>query len=357
MIVANTGLYNCFSLILLIFLPLASNCKRVGRIQDQLDRSVQFIAVDGNVTFSFRSEKSLLQCEVLVADTSYTCNKLEVSEQIWQAQLGQLDPDTEHRAVLNIKFDDTGESSSRTYHWRGKSGKTQNDYRFKLNMPLLTAEMVRLEMEGEEMPAFTYGCRVSTKANSIAKNIEAPLGITELTTSGFGEATAEYHKRNNKYIRLLYEKFATEQKWHFRYVLDQNETLFTLFPPALLGAVIVNSEVNVPLSDSLTGKRDAGKIGNNEPVEITWRIDNPSQEMLLSISMTSDDKETRGDCIANPKDEKMEIGEDFLQQLPAGKYTMLVQLRSTQQVSVYGATVAAWLVDAYDWRHGVFAKQ
>ena len=191
---------------------------------------------------------------------------------------------------------------------------------------------------------------------AILKNIEAPFGIAELTTRGFGESTAERHIRNSGYVRLNYEKFAHGKEWGFRYVFEDGETLFALRPPALLLGVTANSDHNVSLTDKLTGRRGSGKVSNRTPVEVTWQIDNPTAEMRLSIFITSDDKDTQGKCFADPKDERMELDRDFLQQLPAGKYTMLVQLHSTQRVGIFGAMATSWLVDTYDWRQGTFEK-
>ena len=341
--------------ILFGFLPFVGSCKIQSDKQDALDRSVQFIAVDGVVTFSFRSE-SPLQCDVLVGDTVQACSKPEGSEVTWQVQLGVLDPEQKHKVVLNIQPEGGGEASQRTYTWRGGK-QAQRDYRLKLNIPLLTAEAVRVEgMATPEKVAVESGCRIESADGKVLKNIEAPFGIAELTTRGFGEAMAERHTRNSGYVRLNYAKLARGQEWGFRYVLEEGETLFTLKPPALLRGVMANSDHNVSLADTLAGRSESGKVSNRTPVEVTWQIDNPTAEMRLSIFVTSDDKDTQGKCFADPKDERMELDREFLQQLPAGRYTMLVQLHSIQRVSVFGAMATSWLVDTYDWRQGAFEK-
>lgn len=346
---------SCLVLILFIFLPFIGNCKIQGDTRDALDRSVQFISVDGMVTLSFRSE-SPLQCDVLVGDTAQACSKPEGSEMTWQARLGALDPEQAHKVELHIRPEGGDKSSQRTYTWR--AGKqAQRDYRLKLNIPLLTAEAVRVE--GMSMPDPTtdkFGCSIESSEGKVLKNIEAPFIIADLTTRGFGETSAERHARNSGYVRLNYEKFAREQEWNFRYVVEEGETLFTLKPPALLRGVTANSDHNVSLVDTLTGRQGAGKVSNRTPVEVTWQIDNPTTEMHLSIFVTSDDKDTQGKCFADPKDERMELDKEFLQQLPAGRYTMLVQLQSTQKVGIFGSTSTSWLVDTYDWRQGAFEK-
>ena len=350
----GAGYGGCLFLILFSFLPFIVNCKIQSGQQDALDRSVQFISVDGVVTFAFRSE-SALQCSVVAGDTSYACSKPAGSETTWQARLGTLDPEPEPQVVLNMQ-PEGGEARRRTYTWHGEQ-RGERDFRFKLNIPLTTAEIV--QVEGMAVPVHTAaerGCRVVSSEDKIIKNAEVPFGITELTTDGFGEALAQYHTRNTRYVRLNYATFAREQEWGFRYVLEGDETLFTLRPPALLREVIANSENKIALVDTLTGRRETGKISNRTPVEVVWQIDNPIPKMRLSIFITSDDKDTQGKCFADPKDERMELDRKFLQQLPAGKYTMLVQLHATQRVDITGALSASWLIDTYDWRRGMFEK-
>lgn len=345
--------YGCI-LMLLPVLLMTSSCKRQGE-GDALDQSVHFIAVDGHVTLSFRSDQPL-QCEVLVTNEIRQCEKAAGSTRTWHSHLGMLDPRHRHEAVLNITVEG-GEHIQRTYTWHGTHSRPRYNYLFRLNKPLLTAETVRLGA-GTSPPATSpqLGCRSGAAAGKIPKNIEEAFEITEMTTSGFGTASASYHKHNHRYVRLNYEDFERGQAWNFRYVLDNEEMLFALRSPALLGAVTVNSEHNVPLIDTLMGRLDEGKVTNSKPAEITWRIDNPTAEMLLNISVIGDDKGKRGECVADPKEGRMELNREFLQQLPAGKYTMLVQLRSTQRVNISGEHTALWLVDAYDWRHGVFEK-
>ena len=345
----------CFTLILFSFLPFVGNCKIQSDTRDALDRSVQFIAVDDKVTFSFHSEQPI-QCSVVVSNTVQTCGKPEGSEVTWQAKLGTLDPEKEHEVVLYIQPEGGGEASQRTYKWRA-GAKAERDYRLKLNIPLLTAEAVRVrDMSIPEKAKIERGCRIEAAGGKVLKNIEAPFGIANLTTKGFGEATAERHTRNNGYVRLNYETLTREQEWNFRYVLEAGETLFALKPPALLREVTTDSDHNVALVDTLTGKRAIGKVSSRTPVAIKWQIDNPTPEMRLSIFVTSDDKDTQGKCFADPKDKHMELDREFLQQLPAGRYTMLVQLHSTQRVGISGAMSASWLVDTYDWRQGAFEK-
>ncbi len=345
----------CLVAILFIFLPFVGNCKVQQDRRDALDRSVQFISADGMISLSFQAEYPL-QCDVLVGDTAQACSKPEGSEITWQAQLGRLDPGQEHEVVLNIRPEGGGEPSQRTYKWRAGQ-QAQRDYRLKLNMPLLTAEAVRVEsMTVPEVAAPKSGCHIESAEAKVIKNIEAPFGLADFSTRGFGEARAERHTRNSAYVRLNYKKFTREQEWNFRYVMEEGETLFTLKPPAQLQGVIANSERNVALVDTLTGKHETGKVSSRAAVEVTWQIDSPTTEMRLSISVTSDDKDTQGRCFADPKEERMELDREFLQQLPAGRYTMLVQLHSTQRVGIFGSTATSWLVDAYDWRQGAFEK-
>ena len=346
---------SCIVLILFSSLPFVGNCKIQRDTRDALDRSVQFISADGEVTFSFRADFPL-QCDVIIGDTAQVCRKPQGSEVTWQAQLGTLDPEQEHKVVLHIRPEGGGESSQRTYTWRGRK-QAQRDYRLKLNIPLLTAEAVRVEgMSVPKLPATEFGCRIESAEGKVLSNIEAPFGLAELTTRGFGEATAERHTRNSGYVRLHYEKFTREQEWSFRYVEKEGEMLFSLKPPALLRGVTASSEHDVALVDTLAGRHETGKVSSRMPVELTWQIDNPTAEMRLSIFMTSDDEDTQGKCFANPEDKRMELGREFLQQLPAGRYTMLVQLRSIQRVSISGSTTASWLVNTYDWRQGAFEK-
>lgn len=347
--------HSCLVLILFGFSPFVGNCKIQRDARDALDRSVQFISADGVVTLSFRADFPL-QCEVTIGDTTQECHKPQGSEVTWQAQLGKLDPEQEHKVVLHIRPEGGGESSQRTYTWRG-GRQTQRDYRLKLNIPLLTAEVVRVEgMTVPEPLATEFGCRIESAQGKVLSNIEAPFGLAALSTRGFGEATAERHTRNSGYVRLNYEKFTREQEWSFRYVEKEGEMLFALKPPALLRGVTASSESDVALVDTLAGRREAGKVSSRTPVEITWQIDNPTAEMRLSIFVTSDDEDTQGKCFANPEDTRMELGREFLQQLPAGRYTMLVQLRSTQRVGIFGSTASSWLLNTYDWRQGAFEK-
>lgn len=345
----------CSVLILLSFCVFLSNCKKQGRPQDALDRSVQFIAVDGFATFSFRSEAAA-QCEVMWANTSYECKKPTDSTLTWQAPLGEFNPKQAPRVRLNLLLADSDKPLSRIYTWRSVGARLKYDYRFKLNIPLATAELVRVEMPLPAIESPPTGCQMVTTAERIVRNIEVPFAITELTTSGFGVASAAHHRRDNRYVRLNYDKFTHEQELSFRYVLENKETIFTLRPPAMLQAVTANSEHNVLLVDTLVRRRGGGKVSNRNPVEVTWQVNNPTPEMRLSIFITSDDKDTQAKCFADPKEERMELAREFLQQLPTGNYTLLVQLHSTQRVGIAGTPNTVWLVDTYDWRQGAFEK-
>ncbi len=331
-----------------------SNCKVQSRRGDALDSSVQFISVDGAVTFAFRSELAL-QCDVVMDNTSYACNKPAASKSTWQAQLGKLDPARRQELVLHLR-PEGGEASQRTYTWRGVR-RGEHDFRLKLNVPLMTAEVVQVEgMPMPEHAATVSGCRATSGGDEVFKHAAVPFGITELATVGFGEASARYHAHDANYVRLNYEDFADEQEWDFRYVLAEIETLFTLKPPARLRAVSIDGgHGDFALVGTLMTQRRLGKV--NAPVEVRWKIANPTPKMRLSISFTGDDKGAQGECFADPKDGRMELDGEFLQQLPAGDYTMLVQLHSTQRVDIFGTVSASWLVDAHDWRQGTIAKR
>ena len=133
---------------------------------------MQFIDVDGVVTFSFRSELPV-RCDVLVGDTVQACSKPEGSEVTWQAQLGALDPKQGHKVVLNVKTEG-GEVSQRTYTWRDGE-RAQRDYRLKLNIPLLTAEAVRVEgMAAPDKAAVESGCRIES-ADGNSQEYRSPV--------------------------------------------------------------------------------------------------------------------------------------------------------------------------------------
>ena len=343
---------NCLFLISFVFSLFIANCKIQSGQKDALDRSVQFISVDGVVTFAFRSELAL-QCSVVAGDTSYTCSKPEGSQTTWQARLGELEQG--QKVVLHMQ-PEGGEAQQRTYTWRERK-QSQRDFRLKLNIPLTTAEIVQVEdMAVPDSDTDASGCQVEASEDKVLKNAEIPFSVNELATSGFGEAAAQYHTRNTRYVRLNYATFAREQEWGFRYMLEDAETLFTLHPPALLQGVTASSEQDVELVDTLRRQRRKGKVSNRTPVEVTWQLGNPSPKMRLSILITSDDKDTQAKCFADPKDERMKLDREFLQQLPAGSYTMLVQLHATQRVTIAGSMSASWLVDTYDWRQGMFEK-
>ena len=345
----------CSVLILLSFCVFLANCKKQERTPDELDRSVQFIAVDGFATFSFRSETAS-QCEVIWANTSYECKKPTGSMVTWQAPLGEFDPKQRPRVELHLLLADRGEPLRRTYIWRQVGARLKYDYRVKLNIPLATAELVRVEMPMPAIESPKTGCQMVATGERIVRNMEVPFAITELTTSGFGAASAAHHRRDNRYVRLNYDEFTHEQDLSFRYVLENKETIFALRPPATFQAVAANSEHSVPLVDTLVRRRRGGKVGNSSPLEVTWQINNPTPKMRLSIFITSDDKDTQAKCFADPKEERMKLEHAFLQQLPTGNYSLLVQLHSTQRVGIAGTPNTSWLVDTYDWRQGAFEK-
>lgn len=350
-----------YVLVLFIFCSL-NGCKRkvVGEA-DALSRSVEFVSVNGATKFTFRSPEGT-ECEVILSgdtDSSRRCRKAEYGRDIYYANLGSLETDKIYGIHLKVwEKDKTEEDGSRhdfTYH--PDKIEVDRDYRFKLNIPLHTAETFRSGAPSFQEQKTDFGCSLSDIEAKPGANSEKPFGISSLITLGFGEAKAQVHLRDNRYVSLSYQEFDREQKWNFIYRFEGQETWFSLAQPPVFSSLTIDAYRNIPLHAGLMDRGEEGKVRNQGGMRLEWQIANPlAHKMVLNVSLVSDDKGVLGECFADPDEGKMQVDEGFLRKLPVGAYTILIQLASIQRVIVAGQTNWAWQVTSYDWRQGAFKK-
>lgn len=328
---------------------------------DALSRSVKFVTVNGVTRFTFHSPAKI-ECGVTLSgdtDSSRRCHKAEYGKDIYYANLGYLEVGKTYGIQLRMwEKGKTEEDGSRyDFAYRPDKIEIDRDYRFKLNIPLYTAEIFRSDVPSPQAREVGFGCRLTDIQPRIGMNSERAFEITSLITLGFGEAKAQVHLRDNKYVSLSYREFDRKRKWHFIYRFEGQRTWFSLEQPPVFSSLAVDAYRSIPLNARLTDEGEAGKVTNQGGMRFTWQIASPlARKMIFNVSLVSDDKGVSGECFADPDKGEMQVGEGFLRNLPTGAYTILIQLVSTQRAIVAGQISWAWQVTSYDWRQGTFKK-
>ena len=342
---------------MIITLALATaTCKKTGSSQRSiLDKNVQLIDVDGTTTLVFKSPEAS-NCQVTVDDSYlYNCEKQQQEEgHINLANLGSLQ-DQMHRLVLEFWQDGqtAAEAERRTYTYY-QAEEIDSNYNLRLDIPLKTAEVYRTTSLPDLAEA--SGCQVSKNVTKTIEHSEQQPELDIFFTKGFADAKAEDHRHNRKYLRLKYQKFSPTNNWNYYYEDAEQKTYFIIKPPATIAELTVTGGQGIVLTSNLQGYREKGKLSANNELAFNWKLKNTTDKMVLTISLVSDDKQVSARCLSDLQQQEMRLDKALLQKLPAGNYSLLVQVLSWQQVTVQGMKNVKWLVVGYDWRYARLEK-
>lgn len=344
-----------FLLLTLALLAMAT-CKKTGNSQRSiLDKDVQLIDVDGMTALSFRSSEAT-NCRVTVDNSYvYNCeNQPQDKGYLNLANLGSLQ-EKEHAVVLEFwqEGQTVAEADRRTYTYH-QAEEIDSNYSLRLDLPLKTAEVHRTTSISDL--AETTGCQVSESVTKVHEHSEQQPELAIFFTKGFADAKANPHRHNRKYLRLQYRKFSTDDNWNYYYQDSEQESYFVVKPPAIFTEVTVNGGQGIVLTSNLQGYRELGKLSAGNELAFAWKLKNITDKMVLTISLVSDDKQVSARCLSDPKQQEIRLDKALLQKLPAGNYSLLVQVSSWQQVTVQGIKNTRWLVVGYDWRYARLEK-
>ena len=328
------------SAVLVVFV---ANCKRT-HIPSPIIEGERYARVGDNVAITmYYPDKST--CKVVVADVARKCEKLEQKKFAFYSQLGTLSKGRTHKIELQI------DRESKTLYYRYRKAKSRNSFHLRLDIPSKTAELLRTQTPLKSSSSVA-NCKITKRENiSIYKAV--PLSLQRMATLGFAVASASSHPRNENFARIRYKEFNDEQ-WDFFYVESEYPTRFILPKPAIIESA---EFAGISLTNSLRADEEKhSNLQQGDTPQAHWEITDHYPNMELTLTITSDDRETIGRCYLKPEQETMTLNKEFWNKLKQGKYTVRMQLRSFQRVEVQGGDTALWKIDAYDWRYGFFNK-
>lgn len=346
-------------LFLLVTLALAvTTCKKTGGggQRSNLDKDVQLVDVDGATSLSFRSSDPVY-CQVTVDDSYlYHCEgQSRDKEHLNLASIGSLQ-EKMHTVVLETwqEGQTVADAERRSYVYY-REVEIDRSYSLRLDFPLKTAEVYRAASLPDLAPG-SVGCQISNDVGDFAEHSEQQPELSVFYTKDFADAKAVPHRHNRKYLRLQYRKFTADDRWSYYYEDGEQPTNFAVKPPATFTEVAVVGGQELVLTSSLQGYRELGKLSAGNELTFSWQLKNATDRMALTISLVSDDKQVSARCLSDPKEREMQLDKAFLQKLPAGSYSLLVQVLSWQHVTVQGTKNVKWLVVGYDWRYARLEK-
>ena len=333
-----------------------ATCKKTGTSQRSiLDKDVQLVDVDGVTTLSFRSPEAT-DCQVTVDDAYlYKCeNQPQDEGHLNIANLGSLQEEM-HSVVLEFWSDGqtVADAKRRTYTYY-QAEEIDRNYNLRLDLPLKTAEVYRTTSLTDLAEA--SGCQVNKNVAKPPEHSEQQPELEIFFTKGFADAKAVSHRHNRKYLRLQYRKFSPTDNWNYHYKDTEQKSYFVVKPPATFAELTVTGGQGIVLTSNLQGYQEKGKLSASNELAFSWKLKSTTDKMMLTISLVSDDKQVSARCLSDPQQQEMLLDKALLQKLPAGNYSLLVQVSSWQQVTVQGMKNVRWLVVGYDWRYARLEK-